>query len=85
MVSYLIDSKRVPEANQEILTLQAPREATKNKETKDVSLGLSDPSKTTRIRAHLDPNRKACSSASYVPTHTCLHGNLQTCLGYHGS
>ena len=32
-----------------------PHEATKAKETKVVSLGLADPSKTVKIEAHLDP------------------------------
>ena len=35
--------------------MAAPHEATKAKETKEVSLCLTDPSKTMKIRAHLDP------------------------------
>jgi hypothetical protein len=65
--------------------LEAPRAATKAKETKEVGLGLDDASKTTKIGANLDPNRKSCSSTSYMPMQMCLHGNLYTCLGYHRS
>ena len=32
-----------------------PREAAKAKETKEVSIGLADPSKTVKIGVHLDP------------------------------
>ena len=35
--------------------MQVPRQATKAKETKEVSLGLADPTKTMKIEAHLDP------------------------------
>jgi len=35
--------------------LEAPRVATKAKETKEVSLSLDDASKTAKIRANLDP------------------------------
>jgi hypothetical protein len=46
----------VPLEEYEILTMEAPHEATKAKETKEVSLGLIDLSKTMKIEAHLDPN-----------------------------
>jgi hypothetical protein len=65
--------------------LEAPRVATKAKETKEVGLGLDDASKTAKIGDNLDPNRKSRSSTSYVSMHMCLHGNLYTCLGYHES
>ena len=40
---------------QEIPMMATPCEATEAKETKEVSLGLADPSKTVKIGAHLDP------------------------------
>jgi len=55
MDTYLIESKKVPLEEHEISMMVAPREATKAKETKEVSLGLADPSKTVKIGAHLDP------------------------------
>jgi hypothetical protein len=55
MDTCLTESKKVPLEEQEILTMEAPREATKAKETKEVSLGLADPSKTVKTGAHLDP------------------------------
>jgi len=55
MDAYLAKSKKVPEDEQEIPTMEAPQEATKAKETKEVSLGLADPAKTVNIGVHLNP------------------------------
>ena len=55
MDTCLAESKKVPLEEQEILTMAAPCEATKAKLTKEVSLGLVDPSKTVKIGAHMDP------------------------------
>ena len=49
------DAKTVPTDDMEILALEPPRASTKSKETKEVSLGLDDPTKITKIGAHLDP------------------------------
>ena len=48
MASVVIDAKMVP-------VLEPPRAFAKSKETKEVDLGLDDPSKTVKIGAHLDP------------------------------
>ena len=45
----------VPADDLEIPLLEPPRASTKSKETKEVGLGLDDPSKTLKIGAHLDP------------------------------
>ena len=55
MASMVTDAKTVFIDNLEILALEPPCASTKSKETKEVSLGLDDPSKTIKIRAHLDP------------------------------
>ena len=55
MEACLTESQKVPKDDQEILMKQAPWEATKAKETKEVSLGLTNLTKTVKIRAHLDP------------------------------
>ena len=55
MEAYLTESKKVPKEAQEIQTMEAPRKATKAKDTKEVSLGLADLAKTVKIGAHLDP------------------------------
>jgi hypothetical protein len=55
MDTCLTESKKVPPELQEILMMEAHREDAKAKETKDVSLGLVDPSKTVKIGAHLNP------------------------------
>ena len=55
MEDCLADSKKVPAEEQEILTMEAPRVATKAKETKEVDLGTGDKNKTAKIRANLDP------------------------------
>ena len=78
------EAKTVSTDDMEILELEPPCASTKSKETKEVGLSLDDPSKTVKIGALLDPNRKARSSPSYVPMPMCLLGNLQTCRGYHG-
>ena len=55
MASVVIDAKMVPTDDLEIPALEPPCASTKSKETKEVGLGLDDPSKTVKIRAHLDP------------------------------
>ncbi|XP_066392228.1 uncharacterized protein [Miscanthus floridulus] len=54
MEACLAKSKKVPEDDQEIPTMEAPRQATKASETKEVSLGLADLANTMKIGAHLD-------------------------------
>ena len=51
MPDCLVTSQQMPPEEQEILTKEAPRAATKSKEVKDVVLVPSDWSKTTRIEA----------------------------------
>ena len=55
MASVVIDTKKVPTNDLEIPLLETPHASTKSKETKEVSLGLDDPSKTVKIGAHIDP------------------------------
>ena len=55
MDACLTESKKVPLEEQEILTMAVPRQATKAKETREMSLGLVDLSKTMKIGADLDP------------------------------
>ena len=55
MASMVTDAKTVPANDLEIPMLESPRASTKSKETKEVGLGLDDPTKTVKIRAHLDP------------------------------
>ena len=55
MASMVTDAKTVAANDLEIPALEPPRASTKSKETKEVSLGLNDPSKTIKIGAHLDP------------------------------
>ena len=55
MASVVTDAKTVPADDLEISALEPPRASTKSKETKEVGLGLDDPSKTMKIGAHLDP------------------------------
>ena len=55
MDTCLIESKKVPLEEHEISMMVAPREATKAKETKEVSLGLVDLAKTVKIGAYQDP------------------------------
>ena len=54
MASMVTDAKTVPTDNLEIPSLEPPHTSTKSKETKEVGLGLDDPSKTIKIGAHLD-------------------------------
>ena len=53
MASVVTDAKTVPVDDLEILSLEPPCASAKSKEIKEVS--LDDPSKTVKIRAHLDP------------------------------
>ena len=55
MASVVIDTKMVPTDDLEIPSLEPPHASAKSKETKEVGLGLDDPSKTVKIGAHLDP------------------------------
>ena len=55
MASVVTNAKTVPADDLEIPSLEPPRASAKSKETKEVGLGLDDPSKTMKIRAHLDP------------------------------
>ena len=55
MASVVTEAKTAPADDMEILELELPRASTKSKEVKEVGLGLDDPSKTVKIRAHLDP------------------------------
>ena len=55
MAGVVTDAKMVPADDLEIPSLEPPRTSSKSKETKEVSLGLDDPSKTVKIGAHLDP------------------------------
>ena len=69
MASVVIDAKMVPADDLEIPALEPPRAFTKSKETKEVSLGLDDPTKTIKIGAHLDP--QIGKHAHLLPT--CQH------------
>ena len=55
MASMVNDTKTVPTDDLEIPALEPPRASTKSKETKEVSLGLDDPTKTIKIGAHINP------------------------------
>ena len=55
MASVVTDAKTVPANDLEIPLLEPRRASTKSKETKELSLSLDDPSKTVKIRAHLNP------------------------------
>ena len=55
MASVVIESKTLSTNDMEILELEPPCASAKSKETKEVGLGLNDPSKTVKIGAHLDP------------------------------
>ena len=55
MASMVTNAKTVPTDDLEIPSLEPPRASAKSKETKEVGLGLNDPSKTVKIGAHLDP------------------------------
>ena len=84
MASMVTNAKMPLTHDLEIPVLEPLRASAKSKETKEVGLGLDDPTKTVKIGVILTPNRKARLSPSYVPTPTCLLRNLQTCRGYHG-
>ena len=51
----IFDSKKTPAEEQAIPTQEPPWSVTKSKDTKEVELMIDDRSKTTWIRAHLDP------------------------------
>ena len=55
MASMVTEAKTLPTDDMEIPELEPPRASAKSKEIKEVGLGLDDPSKTVKIRAHLDP------------------------------
>ena len=55
MASVVIVVKMVSVDDLEIPSLEPPRGFPKSKETKEVGLGLVEPSKTMKIGAHLDP------------------------------
>ena len=55
MASVVTEAKTVSIDDMEILKLEPPRASAKSKEIKEVGLGLDDPSKTVKIRDHLDP------------------------------
>ena len=55
VASVVTDAKMVPIDDLEIPSLEPPCASAKSKETKEVGLGLDDPSKTVKIRAHLNP------------------------------
>ena len=55
MVSVVTDAKTVPADDLEIPALEPPHASAKSKETKEVGLGLDDPTKIAKIGAHLDP------------------------------
>ena len=55
MARVVTDAKMVPADDLESLALEPPCASAKSKETKEVSLGFDDPTKTIKIGAHLDP------------------------------
>ena len=55
MASVVTDAKMVHADDLEIPSLEPPRASAKSKETKEVGLGLDDPTKIMKIGAHLDP------------------------------
>ena len=55
MASMVTDAKTVLTDDLEILALEPPRASAMSKKTKEVGLGLDNPSKTIKIGAHLDP------------------------------
>lgn len=82
MDAYLTESKKVPLELQEIPTMEAHREDTKAKETKEMSLGLADPSKTE----DWGPSKPQIGRhAHQLPGQMYSHGNLRTCLECRGS
>ena len=55
MASVVTKAKTLFVDDMEIPELELPHAFAKSKEVKEVGLGLDDPSKTAKIRAHLDP------------------------------
>ncbi|XP_066392493.1 uncharacterized protein [Miscanthus floridulus] len=55
MASMVTDAKMVLVDDLKIPALDPPRASAKSKETKEVNLGLDDPTKTAKIGANLDP------------------------------
>ena len=53
MASVVAEAKMASADDMEIP--EPPRASTKSKEVKEIGLGLNDPSKMVKIRAHLDP------------------------------
>ena len=76
MASVVTEAKMVPANDMEILELEPPRASAKSKETKEVGLGLDDPSKTVKIGAHLDP--QIGKRAHLLPTCQCRCVCLET-------
>ena len=54
MASVVTEAKTLPADNMEIPALEPPRASAMSKKTKEVGLGLDNPSKTVKIEAHLD-------------------------------
>ena len=55
MANMVNDARMVPADDLEIPALEPPCASSKSKETKEVVLGLDDPTKIAKIGAHLDP------------------------------
>ena len=55
MANVVTDAKTVLADDLEIPSLEPPRASAKSKETKEVGLGLNDPTKTIKIGVHFDP------------------------------
>jgi len=55
MANMVTDAKTVSADDLEIPALEPPHASSKSKETKEVGLGLDDPTKTIKIGAHLNP------------------------------
>ena len=55
MAGVVTDAKTVPADDLKIPSLEPPRASTKSNETKEVSLGLDDPSKIVKIGAQFGP------------------------------
>jgi hypothetical protein len=60
----IADSKKIAPEELEIPSKEAAHATVKSKETKEVKLVEGDKTKTARIGADLDPNRKTHSLAS---------------------
>ena len=72
MTSMVNDAKTVPADDLEIPALEPPRASAKSKETKEVGLGLDDPSRTIKIGAHLDPQIGKCAHLLPMCQHRCV-------------